>query len=232
MMAQDRLASIGQLVAGVAHEINNPLTGVIGFSELLLQRNLPGDIKDDLKIINDEAKRTALIVKNLLTFSRKQPEGKTQVSINEQIRRVLDLRQHEQSVNNIQVAVHFASDLPPIMGNGSQLQQVFFNIVTNAEQAMLGARNRGKLTITTERVGDVVRVSLADDGPGISPENMRRLFTPFFTTKEVGKGTGLGLSICHGIITEHNGKIHAESEQGRGATFTIYLPIEERATSE
>ncbi len=225
LMVQDRLASIGQLVSGVAHEINNPLTGVIGFSDLLLQRDLPDDVKADLKIVNDEAKRTARIVKNLLTFARKQPEGKAAVDLNGDIQRVLTLRRHEQTVNNIQVNDHLAPDLPQIMGNASQLQQVFFNIIVNAEQAMLEAHSRGTLTINTERAGDIVKARFADDGPGISPENMRRLFTPFFTTKEVGKGTGLGLSICHGIVTEHGGRIYAESEPGKGATFIVELPI-------
>jgi len=225
LMAQDRLASIGQLVSGVAHEINNPLTGVIGFSELLLKRDLPDDVKADLKIVNDEANRTSTIVKNLLTFARKQPEGKSPVDINEQIQRVLGLREHEQKVSNIQVDTHFASDLPQVMGNSSQLQQVFFNIVINAEFFMLEAHQKGNLTITTERTGDIVRCSFVDDGPGISEENMRNLFTPFHTTKEVGKDTGLGLSICYGIITEHGGRIYAESELGKGATFIIELPI-------
>ncbi len=232
LMAQDRLASIGQLVSGVAHEINNPLTGVIGFSELLLKRDLPDDVKADLKVVNDEAMRTARIVKNLLTFARKQPEGKEPVDINKQIQRVLDLRDHEQKVNNINVDTHFASNLPQVMGNASQLQQVFFNIVINAEFFMLEAHQKGNLTITTERTGDSVRCSFADDGPGIPEENMRNLFTPFFTTKEVGKGTGLGLSICYGIITEHGGRIYAESKLGKGATFIVELPIKEATTSQ
>jgi len=221
---QDRLASIGQLTSGVAHELNNPLTSVIGFSELLLQRELPDDVKQDLRTINNEAQRTARIVKNLLTFARKQPEEKQPLDINESIQRVLELRAYEQRVNNIQVNTHFAPDLPQVIGNNSQLQQVFFNIVINAEFFMLEAHARGTLTVTTEKAGDSVRVSLADDGPGISEENMRRLFTPFFTTKEVGKGTGLGLSICQGIIAEHGGRIWAESESGKGATFILELP--------
>ncbi|MDO8715929.1 MAG: PAS domain S-box protein [Dehalococcoidales bacterium] len=232
LMAQDRLASIGQLVSGVAHEINNPLTGVIGFSELLLKRDLPDDVKADLKVVNDEAMRTAKIVKNLLAFARKQPEGKAPVDINEQIQRVLDLRDHEQKVNNINVNTRFASDLPQIMGNGSQLQQVFFNIVINAEFFMLEAHQKGNLTITTKRIRDFLRCSLADDGPGISEKNMKNLFIPFFTTKEVGKGTGLGLSICYGIITEHGGRIYAESTPKKGATFVVELPIKEETTSQ
>ncbi len=109
--------------------------------------------------------------------------------------------------------------------NGTQLQQVFINIIINAEQAMLVAHGRGKLTIATERVGNIVRASITDDGPGISPDNMKKLFTPFFTTREVGKGTGLGLSICHGIVTEHGGKLYAKSELGDGVTFVVELPI-------
>ncbi len=147
------------------------------------------------------------------------------MDINESIQTVLELRAHEQKVSNIKVNTRLAPDLPQIMGNSSQLQQVFFNIVINAEFFMSEAHERGTITITTERIGDSVRVSLADDGPGISKESMSRLFSPFFTTKEVGQGTGLGLSICHGIITEHGGRIYAESELGKGTTFIIELPI-------
>lgn len=225
-MAQDRLASIGQLASGIAHELNNPLTGVIGFSELLLGKDLPEDVKEDLVTINNEAKRTANIVKGLLTFARKQKTEKEPVDINSIIQGVLQLRSYEQRVNNIDVQVRFAPDLPRVTGNGSQLQQAFINIVVNAEQAMLEAHNRGRFTIATEQAGDRIRISFTDDGPGISPENMRNLFTPFFTTKEVGKGTGLGLSICHGIVTTHNGRIYAESELGKGATFVVELPSE------
>jgi len=224
LIMQDRLASIGQLVSGVAHEINNPLTSVIGFSELLLKRDLPDDVKAELKMINDEALRTIKIINGLLTFARKQPEGKTAIDINEEIQKVLALRGHEQEVNNIHVITHFASDLPPVMGNSSQLQQVFFNIVINAEFFMLKAHQRGNLTITTERTGESVRASFSDDGPGISKEIRAQLFSPFFTTKEVGKGTGLGLSICHGIITEHGGKIWIGSELDEGSIFIIELP--------
>jgi len=225
LMITDRLASIGQLAAGVAHELNNPLTAVIGFSDLLLGRDLTADVKEDLETINQESRRAIDIVKGLLAFAREQRTEKAMVDINSIIQGVLQLRSYEQRVSNIEVAARFASDLPEIMGNGAQLQQVFLNIIVNAEQAMFEAHNRGKLTIVTERVGDVVRASFTDDGPGISPDNMKQLFTPFFTTREVGKGTGLGLSICHGIVTEHHGKIYAESEYGKGATFVVELPI-------
>jgi len=225
LLIADRLASIGQLASGIAHELNNPLTSVIGFSEMLLKRDLPDDVKEDLKIDNDQAKRTAQIVKGLLTFARKQKTEKEPVDISSLIQNVLQLRSYEHRVSNIEVNTRFAPNLPEITGNGAQLQQVFINLIVNAEQAMLEAHGRGGLIITTEQMGDMVRVSFTDDGPGISPENMRKLFSPFFTTKEVGKGTGLGLSICHGIVIEHGGRIYAESEPGKGATFVVELPV-------
>ena len=225
LILTDRLASIGQLAAGIAHELNNPLTAVIGFSNLLLERDLSADVKEDLETINREAMRAINIVKGLLAFAREQRIEKAMVDINSIIQRVLQLRSYEQRVSNIEVDARFAPALPQVMGSGAQLQQVFISIIVNAEQAMLEAHRRGKLTIVTERVGNIVRVSFTDDGPGISPDNMKQLFTPFFTTREVGKGTGLGLSICHGIVTEHGGKLYAESEPGEGAAFVAELPI-------
>jgi PAS domain S-box-containing protein len=225
LIMQDRLASIGQLTSGVAREINNPLTSIVGFSSLLLKRELPEDVKQDVASINEEAKRIAYIVKNLLTFARKQPQEKQPMNINECILKVLELRDYEQRVNNIQVNTHFAPTLPQIMGNDSQLLQVFFNVVINAEYFMLQAHKKGSLTVRTEKVENTVRASFADDGPGIPREDLRQLFSPFFTTKEAGKGTGLSLSISLGIITEHGGRIWAESEPGKGTTFIIELPI-------
>jgi len=226
LMLTDRLASIGQLTSGIAHELNNPLTGVIGFSDLLLRRELPADIKEDLETVNREAKRTSTVVKGLLAFARQQEIEKTPVDVNFIIQEVLRLRAYDQRVNNIEVDTRFAPDLPHISGNGAQLQQVFMNIIINAEHSMLGAHARGRLSIDTEWVGGTVRASIADDGSGITASDMKRLFNPFFTTKEVGKGTGLGLSISHGIVTEHGGSIYAESEPGKGATFVVELPVD------
>ena len=230
LIRQEQLASVGQLSSGIAHEINNPLTSIITFSNLLLKQELHDDMKEDLEIINSEAQRASKIIKNLLTFARKRPQEKQLLNINESIEKALELRAYEQKVNNILVNVHLDSNLPQLLGNSSQLQQVFFNIIINAEFSMLEAHGKGILTITTEKVGNYVRASIADDGLGISQENMERLFTPFFTTKEVGKGTGLGLSICHGIITEHDGRIWAESELGKGARFFVELPIYKGST--
>ncbi|MBN2074600.1 MAG: PAS domain S-box protein [Dehalococcoidales bacterium] len=225
LIMQDRLASIGALTSGVAHEINNPLTGIISFSSLLLQKELPEDVAQDIKTINEEAQRAATIVKDLLTFSRKQPQEKLLTNINESVQKVLGLRSYQQKESKIRVNADLDPDLPLVLANSSQLQQVFFNVIINAEYFMYQAHQKGVLTITTKRVDDCVRVSVADNGPGISQENLRHLFQPFFTTKEVGKGTGLGLSICQGIVAEHGGRIWADSEPGKGAVFFIELPV-------
>jgi PAS domain S-box-containing protein len=227
-----RLASIGQLAAGVAHEINNPLTGVIGFSHLLMSRDIPDDMKQDLRVINSEAQRVAKIVENLLTFAHQRKPGREYVDINSIIARVLELRAYEMNVNNIEVETQLAPDLPYTMADAGQLQQVFLNIVLNAEHFMTRAHNRGKLLVKTEIIDDNIRASFTDNGAGISKENLDKVFNPFFTTREVGSGTGLGLSICHGIITQHKGKIYAQSELGQGATFIVELPIVDDSAQE
>jgi len=220
-----RLASIGQLAAGVAHEINNPLTGVIGFSHLMLSRDIPDDMKQDLQVIHSEAQRVAKIVENLLVFAHQRKAGREYITINDIITRVLELRAYEMKVNNIDVESQLAPNLPLTMADAGQLQQVFLNIVLNAEYFMTKAHNKGQLVAKTEKIDGNIRISFTDDGAGISPENLDKIFNPFFTTKEVGKGTGLGLSICHGIITQHKGRIYAQSQPGKGATFVIELPI-------
>jgi len=181
--------------------------------------------KEDLKLIYNEAQRAAAVVKKLLTFGRQHPRERKAVQINAVVEDVLSLRAYEQKVNNIRATTQFDDHLPEIAADPFQMQQVFLNIVLNAEQAMIETHREGTLAITTERVDDNIKVSFSDDGPGISPENMRKMFSPFFTTKAVGKGTGLGLSICYGIVTNHGGRIYAQSELGKGATFVIELPV-------
>lgn len=224
LFMQDRLASIGQLTSGLTHELNNPLTSIISLSSLLLGEEISDDVKQDVKAINDEAHRIANTVNNLTTFTQAQSREKRPEDINGCIKKVLELREYEQKVNNIRVDAGFAPDLPKIMGSASELQQVFFNIVINAEYFMHETHGEGTLTVTTEKSGDSVRVSFSDDGPGISGDDMKKLFSPFFTTKKVGVGTGLSLSICLGIITGHGGRIWAESKLGKGSTFIIELP--------
>jgi signal transduction histidine kinase len=225
LLITDRLASIGELASGIAHELNNPLTGVIGFSQLLLSKELPEEIREDINVIYSEAKRAADVMKNLLIFARKHSPLRQLVNINSVIEKVLTLRAYEHKVENIQVVVHLDPDLPLIMADYFQLQQVFLNIIINAEHFMLQAHQRGTLTITTWCIGNKVKASFADNGSGIAREDLAHLFDPFFTTKEVGEGTGLGLSICHGIVTEHGGLIYAESEPGKGANFVVELPV-------
>ena len=220
-----RLASVGEMAAGIAHEINNPLTGVVGFSELLLEKDLPEDLREEVGIICDGSKRVADIVKRLLTFARQHKTERTFTDINEIIESTLALRKYSLETGNIEVNTSLDTELPWTMADAGQLQQVFMNIIVNAETEMRKAHGRGKLTIKTERIDNKIRLSFADDGPGISKENLEKVFDPFFTTREVGEGTGLGLSLSHGIIREHKGTIYAESEVGEGTIFIIELPI-------
>ena len=225
LMLADRLASIGELAAGAAHELNNPLTSVIGFSQLLMDKDIPDDIREDLEIIYSEAQRAAGVTKNLLAFARKHRPVKQLNQINSIIEDVLKLRTYEHKIKGIEVEKQLASDLPENMVDHFQLQQVFFNIVINAEYFMTEAHDRGTLTITTENHNGTMRISFADDGPGIPLENLSQIFNPFFTTKQTGKGTGLGLSICHGVVSEHRGQIYAKSQPGEGTTIFVELPI-------
>jgi signal transduction histidine kinase len=190
-----------------------------------LGKDIPDELREDLKVIYSEAKRAADVMKNLLVFARKHSPAKRLININSVIEKVLALRAYEHKVENIQVISRLAPDLPLAMADYFQLQQAFLNIVINAEHFMRWESQRGTLTITTRRIGNIIRARFTDDGPGIARENLGRLFDPFFTTKGVGEGTGLGLSICHGIIAEHGGRIYAESERGRGATFIVELPV-------
>jgi PAS domain S-box-containing protein len=228
-----RLAAVGEMAAGIAHEINNPLTGVIGFSQLLLEKqNVPEDIKDDIKIIADGSKRVADIVKRLLTFARQTKPIKISVNLNEVIDNTLKLRQYVLKTANINVVTNYDLELPWSVVDPGQMQEVFLNLIVNAEQAMKKAHGKGTLTITTEKTGNFIRVSFQDDGPGITRETMGHLFEPFFTTKDVGEGTGLGLSLSRSIVLEHGGKISVESKSGPGATFIVELPIVDSSSSE
>jgi len=220
----DRLVSVGEMAAGVAHEINNPLTSVIGLSSFLVKQDVPDIIKEDLQAIHSEAQRCASIVKNLLTFARKHVSRKEPLNITGIIADVLKLRAYEHKVNNISVETAFPPDLPEVVADYFEIQQVFVNIILNAETAMIDAHGRGNLKISAKAANNHIAISFTDDGPGMSKETLRSIFNPFFTTKEVGKGTGLGLSICYGIVASHGGKIYANSEFGKGATFVVELP--------
>ncbi len=221
----ERLASVGEMAAGVAHELNNPLTSVVSLAEMLAEEDLPDEIRADIQDIYKETMRAAGVVRKLLAFSRQYSAARLSVQVNEVINDILKLRNYEHKVNNISVEAHLDPDLTEVAADYHQLQQVFLNIILNAESAMTGAHGSGVLTITSACLGDMVRISIADDGPGIPEESLTKVFNPFYTTKDVGQGTGLGLSICFGIIKEHHGRIYVEKGDGKGATFVVELPV-------
>jgi PAS domain S-box-containing protein len=228
-----RLAAVGEMAAGIAHEINNPLTGVLGFAELIMEKDdIPDDIRENLMMIADGSQRVANIVKRLLTFARQSKPVKTLANLNELIETTLKLREYVLKTNSINVVTRFDPELPWSVIDPGQLQQVFLNLIVNAEQAMKKAHGRGTLTITTEKLDNMLRLSFQDDGPGITKENMRHVFEPFFTTKAPGEGTGLGLSLSRSIVLEHDGEMSVESEVGKGATFIVELPMVEALSAE
>jgi len=225
LLLSSRLASIGELAAGVAHQINNPLTGVLGFSQRLLKKSTDQETSQYLKRIYTEAERAAKVVQNLLTFARRRQPHKQYSAINEIIESALEFRAYELKTSNIEVVTRLAPNLPQIMVDFYQIQEVFLNIILNAEQAMTEANSGGKLTIKTEERKEYIRTTFTDNGPGIPAEHLDKIFDPFYTTKEEKGGTGLGLSVCHGITTEHGGKIYARSKPGKGTTFFTELPL-------
>jgi len=220
-----RLASLGQLATGLAHEINNPLTAVVNCSYVLMQKDLPEDVGKNLKTIYHGAQRAADIVGRLLAFARQQEPERTYTDVNKLVEAAIALRAYEMEAANIRVTTRLAPDLPRTMADAGQLQQVFLNIILNAEVEMRLAHGGGRLMVKTERADDGIRISFKDDGPGIAREYLARIFDPFFTTREVGQGTGLGLTLCHQIVTEHGGRIYARSRPGKGATVIVELPI-------
>jgi two-component system NtrC family sensor kinase len=228
LIQSEKLSAIGALISGIAHELNNPLTGVMGYSQLLqLRKDLDDRARENLLKINNLALRCQKIVQNLLSFARKQKPERTLASVNEMLERTVELRNYELSVNNIEIVRDLDRGLPHTIADVHQIQQVFLNIITNAEHAMLQAHGRGRLVIRskTDAHNNRIRIEITDDGPGIPESHLSKIFDPFFTTKEVGKGTGLGLSLSYGIIKEHGGNIYALSRAGEGATFVIELPI-------
>jgi PAS domain S-box-containing protein len=221
----DRLASIGEMAAGLAHELNNPLTGILALSQMLISSDIPEEHKEDLECIRDEAKRATSIVKNVLLFARNKTDESGQASINEVIKDVLRLREYEERASNIRVVTDLEKNLPYIPIDKGQLQQVFLNILSNAEAAIKEVNRPGIITVATQRINNHVNILFSDNGCGIKKQVMPRIFDPFFTTKEVGKGTGLGLSICYSIIVKHGGKISVKSQVNEGTTFTIKMPV-------
>ena len=229
LVQAEKLAAMGRLAASIAHEINNPLQAIHNCLHLTLKKPLNDEKKTRyLGMAQEEVERLITIVQRMLEFYRPSKEGMAPTDVHTIVENVLTLSSKRLQYGKISVTKKLASDLPTISAVSDQLKQVFLNIVINAEFFMNEAHGRGTLTITTERIEDMIRASFTDDGPGIAKESISHLFDPFFTTKEVGKGTGLGLSICYGIITEHGGRIYAESGLNKGTTFVIELPTDSK----
>src|SRR5882724_10828167 len=228
LMHTEKMAAVGQLVSGVAHEVNNPLTAIMGFSDLLMENpDVPGSARKDLQVILEEAQRTKEIVQNLLSFARQRPPQRQPLQINAILRKTIALRAYDFSNHGVQIVEKFDSRLPDLIGDSHQLQQVFLNILNNAYDAVQSAGRPGLIEIETVQDGGWVEVLFRDNGEGI--QHPERIFDPFFTTKEVGQGTGLGLSICYGIVREHEGEILcANNQDTQGATFSVRLPVRTR----
>ena len=232
LLASEKMALMGQIVAGIAHELNNPLTIVLGNTQLLLMRHREDDDAKALRKVGESAERASKIVRNLLSFARHENPERKPTDINAVITKTLELHGYELRVRDISVELDLQRSLPSTMADASQIQQVFLNLIVNAEHAMIDSNGKGHLYIRTRTAGAMVLAEFSDDGPGISPEHIRRIFEPFFTTKTVGKGTGLGLSICQNIIQEHGGRIEVKSEPGNGTTFVVQIPVQSHTAAE
>jgi signal transduction histidine kinase len=224
LVQSERLAAMGAMIGGVAHELNNPLTSILGISELLQDSQTTDSAQRQIGILQQQAKRAAEIVRNLTYFSSPPTPGTTRVNVGDVVERTLNLHSYSLRKNNITVDFVRESGLPFVQCDPHQLMQVFLNLVLNAEQAIREARDRGTLRIRMGNNGASVWVSFLDDGPGIQPDILPSIFDPFYTTKRPGRGTGLGLSICKSVMKEHNGAIDAANAPGGGAVFTLTLP--------
>jgi len=225
LIQAEKLSSLGEILSGIAHELNNPLTGVIGYCELLHETTQDNELKEQFGKINEAAMRCKKIIENMLSFARKNKVTKKFSDINEVLRQTVELKRYPLKVDNIEVAMDLDEHLPYTMFDAHMLMQVFLNIINNAHNAMADKGGRGRLSITSRHEGGKIKISIADTGIGIPAANLKKIFDPFFTTREIGKGTGLGLSVSYGIIKEHEGEIYAESSPGEGATFHIDLPV-------
>jgi two-component system NtrC family sensor kinase len=228
LIQSEKLASIGQLAAGVAHEINNPLGVILGFTQVILRKLQETDpLCKPLSSIEREGLRCKKIIQGLLDFSRRSPHTVQPVNLNDVLEAACQLSEYQISLENVNIVKGYAPNLPQVQGNANQLQQVFTNLVINAYHAM---PNGGTLRLVTRAAGDKVQAIVSDTGVGIPSEHLKNIFDPFFTTKEVGKGTGLGLSISYGIIESHGGKIEVGSQMGVGTTFVVTLPVTQKGS--
>jgi len=225
IVESERLAAMGAMIGGVAHELNNPLTSILGVSELLQDTETNETARKQLAMLQQQARRAAEIVQNLTYFSRPPAPGKSRINLVEVVERTLNLHAYSLRKNNITIDFLKEAGIPYALGDPHQLMQVFLNLIVNAEQAIRELRDRGTLRIRLGKGDKVVWVSFHDDGPGIPKENLPSIFDPFYTTKRPGRGTGLGLSICKSVMKEHNGTVEAANSSEGGALFTVTLPV-------
>src|SRR5947209_1309156 len=221
------MSAIGQLIAGVAHELNNPLASVVGFSDFLAEGGeIPPRLAEPLQVIRQEAERAATIVKNLLSFARSQEGERKLQPIGAILESTLALLRNQLMANKVEATLEVEPGLPDVEVDGNQIKQVFVNLINNANQAIASDAPSGRIWVAAkpQRAGAGVAVSITDSGPGMAEEIAAHVFEPFFTTKGEGEGTGLGLSICQGILKEHGGRITLDTKPGGGATFTVELP--------
>ena len=220
-----RLAAVGELVSGVAHELNNPLSGIQGIARILKNKEFDETTSKEISLVHQESERAVRIVRNLLAFARSAREEMTYGSINEPLQAAIELRREQLRLANIELVTQLDPALPNTVADSHEIQQVALNLIVNAEQAMTEASGGGRLLVKSEKSGSRIRFLVSDNGPGIPQHHQERLFDPFFTTKGVGQGTGLGLSICYGIVEKHGGTLRVVSEPSQGATFIVELPI-------
>ena len=225
VVQSERLAAMGAMIGGVAHELNNPLTSILGVSELLQDNETNETSRKQLAMLQQQARRAAEIVQNLTYFARPPAPGKSKINLTEVVERTLNLHAYSLRKNNITVDFLKEAGVPYALGDPHQLMQVFLNLIVNAEQAIREARDKGTLRIRLGKGDGTVWVSFHDDGPGIPKESLPSIFDPFYTTKRPGRGTGLGLSICKSVIKEHNGSVEAANSAEGGAVFTVALPV-------
>ncbi|MEJ2744221.1 MAG: PAS domain S-box protein [bacterium] len=225
LIQKEKLSALGEFISAIAHEINNPLTGVLGYAELLQHAENPKDFKDDLQRLYKEAVRCQCLVKNLLTFARRSTPHKESSDVNEIVERSIELKRHQLKTDGVEVAINLDSGIPPAMLDPHQIQQVFLNIIDNAYHALREQGGPRLMGVTSVLKSGNVEISFRNNGPAIPQNVLGKIFAPFFTTKDFGKGTGLGLSIAHGIIRDHGGKISVQSEEGKDTVFTISIPF-------
>jgi len=221
LVQSEKMSAAGQLLAGIVHELNNPLTTILGFSELLLRDGVADDGR--LEKIHAEAARSVRIIQNVLKLARAGVADREIIDVNDSIRQTVELAEYQLRLNHIELNVNLSSKLPKVIAHEGELTQVLLNLVTNAVQAISGVRPSGKINISSAVIRDVVRISVTDDGPGISEPDVHRIFEPFFTTKETGNG--LGLSLSRKLIRDNGGDMWLSSAEGRGTTFMIELPL-------